>query len=195
MTNLLQTTEEIWKYIPGYENAYQASTLGRIQSLDRTIYKKNNCGYQYIFRKGKILKPFKQRDGYVLIDLQDKTFIVQRIIWRTFKGKIPKGWFAIMHINNIKSDNRLCNLRLGTYSENSIQAVNDNLYTHGRTGKHGIENPQSKKVKQLDLSGNLIAVYESVVEASKAVGMGQGHLSNTIKNSYKTKKGFMFRYV
>lgn len=28
---------EIWKDIPGFENRYQASSLGRIRSLDREI--------------------------------------------------------------------------------------------------------------------------------------------------------------
>ncbi|QEM09126.1 NUMOD4 domain-containing protein [Mucilaginibacter rubeus] len=44
---------EIWKDVPGFEGSYQASSLGRVKSLDRTVphpqlYKQ--------FVKGRILK-------------------------------------------------------------------------------------------------------------------------------------------
>ena len=45
--------KEIWKDVPGYENYYQASNLGRVRSLDRTIT--NNNGVKKVY-KGKVLK-------------------------------------------------------------------------------------------------------------------------------------------
>lgn len=48
--------EEVWKDIPGYEGQYQASTLGRIRSLDRL---KNCKNMQIRYYKGQILKPRK----------------------------------------------------------------------------------------------------------------------------------------
>ena len=54
--------EEIWKDIPGYENYYQASNLGRIRSKDRLIivndYQNAHAyckGFSYV-RPGKVLK-------------------------------------------------------------------------------------------------------------------------------------------
>ncbi|CAH9016243.1 putative homing endonuclease [Vibrio phage 275E43-1] len=38
-------------------------------------------------------------------------------MWKHFKGKIPEGK-VVDHINGIKTDNRLCNLRLLSVSEN-----------------------------------------------------------------------------
>jgi SpoVK/Ycf46/Vps4 family AAA+-type ATPase len=43
---------------------------------------------------------------------------VHRIIYETFKGKIPDG-YEIDHINTIKTDNRLENLRCVTHKENN----------------------------------------------------------------------------
>ena len=51
--------EEIWKDIPGYEGKYQASTLGKIKSLDRMVkYENHRTGSAYCRpMKGRILKP------------------------------------------------------------------------------------------------------------------------------------------
>ena len=42
---------------------------------------------------------------------------IHKIIWEAFKGKIPKG-YQIDHINTIRNDNRLENLRIVTPKEN-----------------------------------------------------------------------------
>lgn len=47
-----------------------------------------------------------------------KHIFVHRLVWITFMGKIPDN-LQIDHINRIKNDNRLDNLRLVTPSENS----------------------------------------------------------------------------
>lgn len=60
---------EIWKDIPGYNGRYQASTLGRIRSTDRTIIKSNGVS---VFYKGKILEPFVSTGGYLYVRIADE---------------------------------------------------------------------------------------------------------------------------
>jgi len=43
--------------------------------------------------------------------------LVHRLVWETFNGQIPDG-MEIDHINRIRNDNRLCNLRCVTHPEN-----------------------------------------------------------------------------
>lgn len=45
--------QEIWKDIKGYEGLYQVSNLGRVKGLKRN----------------KILKPGKDKDGYLYVTL------------------------------------------------------------------------------------------------------------------------------
>ena len=52
--------EEIWKDIPGYENFYQASNLGKIRSKDRYIYLPQN--------KSEILKRTYLKTNKVAFD-------------------------------------------------------------------------------------------------------------------------------
>lgn len=51
----------------------------------------------------------KHRTGYLYAMLDRKTYAAHRLAWLYVFGEWPRG--HIDHINSIKSDNRLCNLR------------------------------------------------------------------------------------
>ena len=108
---------EEWKPIKNNEGLYDASNFGRIRSLDR--WTKNRRG-KYI-QKGRILKPGKNSKGYMTVilckDRKKKTFLVHRLVYDAFNGKIPEG-MQVNHINEIKTDNSLWNLNLMTNQEN-----------------------------------------------------------------------------
>ena len=61
---------EIWRDIPGFEGLYQASTFGRIRSLDieKEYHPKNRKSYKKTL-KGKVLKQFKHAEGYMVVGL------------------------------------------------------------------------------------------------------------------------------
>lgn len=56
-------------------------------------------------------------NGYVQMRTKISQNYVHRIIWETFYGEIPEG-YQIDHINTIRDDNRLENLRLVSCKEN-----------------------------------------------------------------------------
>ena len=58
-----------------------------------------------------------QSMGYVIVGLKCRHFVAHRIIWEMHNGPIPKG-MQVDHINHIRCDNRLCNLRLVTHADN-----------------------------------------------------------------------------
>lgn len=51
---------------------------------------------------------------------------VNRFVWECFNGPIPEA-MVIDHINDDKSDNRLCNLQLLTIRENSLKGAKNNV--------------------------------------------------------------------
>lgn len=124
MTNLHTSTEEIWKDIPGYEGHYQASSEGRIRSLNRYLPYGNH------WRKvtGKLIKPYPNKAGYLIVDFYTKKLSVHRLILRTFAGECPNDMEVCMHLNDNKTDNRAVNLKWGTYSDNNFMAF--------ATGRH-----------------------------------------------------------
>lgn len=62
------------------------------------------------------------------------------MIWEAFNGKIPEG-YEIDHINTIRNDNRLENLRLFTHKENCNNPLTIENYKQSNKGK-GINKKQ-----------------------------------------------------
>jgi hypothetical protein len=59
--------------------------------------------------------------GYVRVKMDGKDYAAHRIIWAIVHGEIPAG-ALIDHINGDTQDNRLCNLRLATPSQNTANS-------------------------------------------------------------------------
>ena len=122
---------EIWKKIPGYSR-YEASNLGRIRHFKHKKPKKTtikNSGY---------LRTTIRRDD-------DKCFSVtiHRLVALAFYGEYETKKKQVDHINRVKTDNRLENLRLVTPKENiKNKGLNEeiiekiiNMYKEGKNYK------------------------------------------------------------
>lgn len=72
--------------------------------------------------------------GYRVVRLGGKNHKAHRIAWELANGPIPKG-MQVDHINHVKSDNRLCNLRLVTCTANNH---NKSHHTKNATGVIGV---------------------------------------------------------
>lgn len=108
----------IWADVPGYEGLYQASTMGRVRSLDRYVptgrYRKPTL------RKGMILNPKYSWYGYAIVWLckngKTKEVPVHRVVLETFVGPCPPGQ-QCRHLDTNAKNNRLKNLCWGTQQE------------------------------------------------------------------------------
>jgi hypothetical protein len=82
----------------------------------------------------------KDGHGYVQIMINGKRYKAHRLIYLMFCGSLPK---VIDHINGIRDDNRIENLRPATLEENARNAVrricntsgSKNVYWYARHGK------------------------------------------------------------
>jgi hypothetical protein len=87
---------EQWRAIPDWEGIYEASTYGRVRSLDRTVTVRYRSGREDQPRvAGKILTPTTKSNGYQLVQLYEggaKTWAhVQHLVLRAFVGDAPPG--------------------------------------------------------------------------------------------------------
>ena len=116
--------KEVWKAIPGYEGSYEVSDQGRVRSLDRVVACSGPVKGSYTStKKGRILLPGPSNYGHLSVVLgRRNTRMVHDLVLRAFVGAPPKS-HECLHANGVPSDNRLCNLRWGTRSENIRDSV------------------------------------------------------------------------
>ena len=72
--------------------------------------------------------------GHLQFVYKGKNYAVHRVIWEMFNGPIPDG-LQIDHINRIKSDNRIENLRLANNSQNQ---QNKDMQKNNTSGYIGV---------------------------------------------------------
>lgn len=113
-----ELANEEWRDVVGYEGLYQVSSLGRVRSCPRKL----RADRGYFDYKGKILCVNINRHGYCKSTISDgngkmHTYPTHRLVAMAF---IPnqENKPCIDHINAIKTDNRVSNLRWVTYKEN-----------------------------------------------------------------------------
>lgn len=71
--------------------------------------------------------------GYSQIKINHKTYQAHRLAWLYVTGENPKQF--IDHINGISADNRFCNLREATRSQNNMNTLR---YKNNNSGYKGV---------------------------------------------------------
>lgn len=150
--------EEIWKDVIDFEGIYEVSNLGRVRSLDKTVYCKNG---RFKRMKGKILSPSKHTSAYLIIRLcyggrEYKHYYLHRLIAEHFcHNDDPKNKTQVNHINGKHKDNRACNLEWCTPSENIKHGVRSGKINNSRKGNKvkWFTEKEATIVALLDLKG------------------------------------------
>ena len=110
---------------------------------------------------------FKNKMGYIIIGIKNKQYLAHRLAWLYVYGEFPK---LIDHINLNPSDNRICNLREATCSQNFYNKIKQSNNTSGIKGVTWDKqcNKWKAQIKVLDKNKNL-GVFKNIEEAKKVV--------------------------
>lgn len=162
---------EVWKPVKGYEGLYEVSNKGNVRSLDRH----SMWGNQYCLFKGKPMKPHPNSDGYLTVGLhknnQRKLYSVHRLVANAFIAN-PKNLPCIDHINTIRDDNRVENLRWCTNKENSNNPLTRERLTWNK----------NKSVYYIDEQGKRIS-FKSISEAERKIGCSRSTIAKALKEN------------
>lgn len=174
---------EKWKPVAGYEEYYWISDRGRLKNYkgNITIGSKNVRGYM----------------GVTLFYKKKKQFVIHRLVAIAFLDNHSKKR-TVNHLNGIRHDNRLENLEWATYSENTIHAYKHLNMVAGNKGKKRPLSAIKNQLKPVACDG---VVYNSVKEASEAIGVSLNsirsaiNLYNGVYGSRRIGKKYYFEYV
>lgn len=108
------------------------------EKYDRYVTK-GGLVYRYSKRQDKLIlcKQNKDKDGYTRIKVSKPKIThirVHRLVYETFNSEISNG-LQIDHINTIKDDNRLENIRLCTPIENSNNPLSIKHLSESKKGQ------------------------------------------------------------
>ena len=212
MSRGLRNNNEEWRDIPGYKGLYQVSSAGNVKSLPK-----------YHSKIEKMLKGYPDKDGYIKVRLClntkiRKSHFVHRLVAISFINN-EKCLPEVDHINTIKNDNRVENLRWCDHKSNINNATTLKKKSESRKGiifseetlrkmsnaKKGkklrpnvvskiIERNQ-KPVKMIDNSGKTIAVFTSMKEAGVMTGINPRRISDVCLNKRNKAGGYIWERV
>lgn len=176
---------KIWKEIPGYEEYYLISNFGEVYSKI----------------SGKILKTFKNNNGYLMLSLKGKKYLVHRLVGITFIFN-PNNYSQINHRDGNKENNSADNLEWCSPSYNLKEAYRLGLNYNSEKkrkacSKNGVIASKScrKEINQFDMQGNFIKRWGSIMEASRKLKIDSSCISKCCRGKRKSIGGYTWRFV
>lgn len=180
---------EKWKtvVIDGVEHPrYKVSSLGRVICLNW-----RNTG------KPRLCKLGKNITGYLQVCIDGVTKGVHRIVAEAFIPN-PQNKKDVDHINTVRTDNRVENLRWATREENcnnplSVKHCSENAYKP-MLGKFGDEHNRSIPIVQLTLDSKFIKKWACGYEAQRELGIDRSSIIQCCKGKQKSAGGYRWMY-
>lgn len=175
---MLEIKNEIWKQ--SHIRGISVSNQGRVR--------RDKDGKLLMLRVNK-------SNGYKYADLRcyenGKMIKVSRLVALTFIPN-PDNKSDVDHINTDRTDDRVCNLRWATRSENMRNEITREKITH-RPFMERLN--RRKPILQLDNDGVLIQEWDSATSFGKHIGKEvSGNIIACIKGKQKSAYGYKWKY-
>lgn len=188
---------EIWKDIPNYEGYYQASNIGRVRSLDRTVLtSRGKRVYKGKLIEGTVNKGYRR--ATLCINGIGRNLKFSQLVAMTFLGHEPSGSFLVVdHINGDKSDDRVENLRIVTQRANTTTCFRSNKGSFS-SEYVGVNWSKSKSKWQVGIQYKGVSThlghYDTEIEASNAYQLALSKIKDGSFNADDYKPKFLSKY-
>lgn len=159
-----------WAYhvdmIPGEEWRFLTINGVMIGASSEGRIHRSNGGVTYGSKTGA---------GYRSVNVNKKDYLVHRLVCMTFHSN-PDSIPTVNHKDENKENNRAGNLEWATH-------------------KKQMEHSRARKVRQLTMTGEVIAEFVSLMEASRQIGIQPGGISMACRGIQKSAGGFRWEYI
>lgn len=179
----MENQKEIWKtvVIDGVEHPrYQVSNLGRVKNIN-----------WYDTGRERILKLGLTPDGYYIVHIDCKNYLAHRIVAMSWLEN-PQNKPYVDHINTVRTDNRVVNLRWATNEENCNNPITKqrNLENNWMRGRFGKEHHRAKPVVQMSMDGSFIRKWDCARDVFKDGGVSFEHICSVCRGKRKSAGGY-----
>ena len=186
---------EEWRDIPSYEGMYQVSSAGRVRSIDRVVETNGNS----VIKRGKVLSQHKHYKGYVRVGLENsgktKTEFVHRLVASAFIPN-PDSLPEVDHINAVRDDNRVENLRWADHVSNCRHSIEIGNFADNFSGHAPTDEQRRMWYSGRPIVRNDGKRYPSISEACRGIGCrDRSSIKRNLKGETKTCMGYSFSYV
>ena len=172
-----------WRMVKG-NNRYAVSCDGQVLCL-------NWC------RTGKprLCRLSDNGYGYLQVGIDGVLKRVHRLVAEAFIPN-PEHKPFIDHINTIRNDNRVENIRWSTAKENqnnplTIKKMSEN---NSFLGKRGEKNSRSIQIVQLTFDGQFIKKWSCTAEVERELGIARQSINSCCRGRYKSAGCFKWMY-
>lgn len=164
--------KEIYIPVKGFDGQYLVSNMGNFKTR-----------YRYDKNKYVPLKGWKDKYGYIRLELNNKNYLAHRIVAEHFIPN-PENKYSVNHKNEIKTDNRAENLEWMTLAENTCYG------TRNARAAKSLEKPILKISAE---TGEVLKRYSSKKSAAED-GFNSSCLSQCANGKIKTSGGFVWKW-
>ena len=195
---------EVWRDVKDFVG-YQVSNMGRVRSIDRIVA----VGKHTRRVDGIILKLSDDKDGYKIASFKKgcggKSYRkrVHRLVAEAFIDN-PNNYDCIDHINGVRDDNRVENLRWCTVKMNANYELA--LYNRSKAIKNSyIKNPNLRKLRaetfgksgcvkvEIFKDDNSLGMFNSQTEAANFLVIRQSVVSLIMRSGRINKDGILIK--
>ena len=170
---------EEWRDAVGYEGLYKVSNKGEVKSLN----------YNHT-RKEKILKPGKNKRGYLSVALfkngKMKNMKIHRLVCEAFLPN-PNNLPQVNHKDENPSNNNVENLE---YCD-----ARYNINYGSRNQKVSKAQINDKKKSKAVMCVETGVIYQSIRDIQRKFGYNQSYISKCCRDIYKQAYGYSWQYV
>ena len=186
--------QEIWRQVVGFEGLYEVSNMGAVRSI---FYRKNRGPFlMKFYRHSNYYGDDDNRYRIVTLWKDKKKYkIFVHVLVATAFIPNPDGKKEVDHINGIRYDNRVENLRWVTRSENRQNPISKKRMSESHKGRYGAQTSHYHGVVQLTMDGEFIKAWESISTAVRMLGVRQSGVTACCIGRYGSSGGYKWKYI